>query len=89
MADQKNTVDRDRQLIISFDGVRRELAIPFQICGSEKALRHLQRALSAALEKQDGTRFHYGWVDITQLPEFGPANKEPLSWRDDGSYYGD
>lgn len=78
-------LDQSRKIVICFDGVRRELSMPFSICASREGLEHLLRAIKKALD----SGLTYGWVDVTELPKSGPSNTAPLDWKTDGSYYGD
>lgn len=72
------------KVIICFDGVRREFALPFQICGSRETLAAIQRSLGRALSSGE---WSYGWHDIYVHPPSGPSNTSPLSWREDGTSY--
>jgi hypothetical protein len=74
----------EQKLVIEFDGVKREITIPFRICGGAEDLRQLQRALSAVLDRDQP--LYYGWVDVTRLPPESKPNTSPISWRADGSY---
>lgn len=65
-----------QKVVISVDGVKREISPPFQMCLS----RDMARALRAALRQADHDDFTYGWITVPAEPsaDGGP----PLPWRD-------
>lgn len=66
-------------IIIAAEGVKREVPIPFAICGSRRALEILAAHLNEALAREDSARFSYGWLDIYPKPAI-PSNTRPTAW---------
>ena len=73
-----------KMVVIDFDGIKRELRIPFRICASRETLTYIAKAVNAALARN----WSYGWVDITECAKDSHADTKPIGWHDDGSSFG-
>jgi len=69
------------KLVISKDGVKREIQTPFAICCDMNDLDHLIRAIIAARAGMVANGGSYGWLRIdTNHPSDCAANSKPLEW---------
>jgi hypothetical protein len=74
-----------KKLVIEFDGVKRDLAIPFRICASRETLIQIARAVNDVLAGD----WCYGWLDVTERPKESRPNTKPIGWHDHGSAFGE
>ena len=63
------------KIIISAQGVKREITGPYSVCGSTEDFARLRDALSSFLDR--GSCF--GWVEVTERPPT-VANQPPEPW---------
>ena len=71
----------DRSVIVK-DGIKREIAFPFELCLSRDAARWLRDQL----KQMDHDEATYGWVTIAHPVEMqGSPNSQPLRWEDTSS----
>lgn len=73
------------KIIVEHDGVKREIAGSFNVCGSASDLRSMARQILGGLEAwkevhgHDGT---FGWVPVLDnRPVVSVANQKPLPWK--------
>lgn len=64
------------KLVLSAEGVKREIIGPFSMCASAHDLDVLRQQLDRALTDD----FTYGWITIWPSPAEAPANTPPLPW---------
>lgn len=69
------------KLVISYDGVKREISGDFAICANAESLRTLAKAIEDKLEPFPN---FYGWMEVREplKPLEITSNQEPLSWSD-------
>lgn len=65
------------KLIIESEGVRRNVPVPFNVCGSRKMLAALAEQIQWQLGESE---MRYGWLTIWPPPEQGPAATSPREW---------
>lgn len=82
---RRPSVPSGKKIVISFDGVRRELQMPFRICCDRETLQEIRKCIG---DRLCDTTWSYGWHDIFVQPASGPSNTPPLSWKEDGNDYG-
>ena len=63
------------EIVISAQGVKREIEGPFALCGSAADFSRLRDALTAFLDNGGS----YGWVEVVDRPVCA-ANTKPLPW---------
>ena len=70
------------KLVLSKDGVKREIQTPFALCCDMEELDRLIRAMQAARAGMTETGGTYGWlrIDTAHPDPDGPANTPPLKW---------
>jgi len=69
------------KLIISHQGIKRELDTPFGLCCSTKDLEYLIRELQKQLAGMGDSS--YGWMRVDPShPCNAPPNTAPLAWTD-------
>jgi hypothetical protein len=65
------------KIIIEYDGVKREIEGPFNICGSAADLRSLSEQLRGF--DPDAS---YGWMSIRTTEASITPNQPPIGWHD-------
>jgi len=70
------------KLILSKDGVKREITTPFALCASTQDLEAFSDLLKAASRAQGDAS--YGWtrIDDSHPDPEGPRNTMPRKWTD-------
>lgn len=69
------------KLILSKDGVKREIETPFALCISPVDMQHLAQELIAQAAGMQANGGSYGWVLIdTGHPDKSPPNTPPRKW---------
>lgn len=64
-----------QKIVVSAQGVKREITGPYAVCGSISDLARLRDALTVALD----CGMSYGWVEVTERP-LVVANQPPEPW---------
>lgn len=68
------------ELIISKNGVKRSLTLPFKLCASPEVLQKLIDSLVKARDRSGG----YGWYNISIVePDYeSEINQKPKEWEE-------
>ncbi len=71
------------KLVISKDGIKRELHTPFVMCSSPEELERLGRHLIGHAHAMRGEGITYGTINVyPDVTLGGPSNTPPLAWTD-------
>lgn len=65
------------KITIDYEGLKREFALPFQICLGRQELYALYLALQKEVEGEKP--FVYGWIDVP-LSGTHSVNQKPIGW---------
>ena len=68
------------KIIIEYQGVKRQIEGPFEICASGADFKRLREQLSYGCMDE----FIYGWVKVRTVESESAANTSPIGWKEEG-----
>lgn len=74
-----STMSKENKVVIEYDGVKRDLAVPFQMCVGRETLELIASAINTRLQEMEPPHT-YGWLEVVERPISTP-NDAPIAWK--------